>query len=291
MGLTDIEGVNERVGHRTKSYSDDELIRIMREFKDEHGKINSSIFRGDPNYPSPNTIINRFGSWNDGLKEAGISINEEYGTVVEPTDEMYEPSSEKAYVIGAYLGDGHISDAKQLVLNVKDVEFAIEFARKLCKFLNLEWGGWDDDATEIICSKRKDGMYAVKKSISPVYDIFRKYDAMEFDPVDVKNEYVDHPESMLRGLWDAEGSIDTNKRVHFYNTSDKIIELYIELVTDAVIKNHIDEKGFDVLTQYYKDKLTVTESNGLMDVYLPAELRRTFYKTVSPTIKRKRDRF
>lgn len=289
MGLNDVEGVGD--GKQGGGYSKEELVDIMVEFKDEHGEINSSIFRDDPNYPSPNTIISYFGSWNNGIEEAGVGINEEYGHVVDPTDEMYGPSPEKAYVIGAYLGDGHIPDTKQLTLNAKDKEFAVEFARKLCEFLNLEWGGWSSSNTEVTCSRRKDGMYTVKKSISPVYDVFRDYDSMSFDPLKVKREYDGCSRFMLRGLWDAEGSIDSKKRVNFANTSDKIVELYIELVEDAVISEYIDRWGPNKDRQYYKNKLTVTDSDGLMNVYLPSVLRHTFYKTVSPTIQRKRERF
>src|SRR3990167_1080369 len=75
----------EMVGLQTKKggqvcekehYSDNELLEYLKLYNDENGRSpTEEDFRYNPKYPSFQTYINRFGSWNKSLKMAGLYTN------------------------------------------------------------------------------------------------------------------------------------------------------------------------------------------------------------------------
>ncbi len=63
--------------HHSKIYYDnEELLDYLRQFFEENGRIPvARDFENNPKYPTINTFIKRFGSWNNALKLAGLYID------------------------------------------------------------------------------------------------------------------------------------------------------------------------------------------------------------------------
>ncbi len=55
-------------------YKKEELISILLKFYETHGKISRDTYSSSGQLPHLHTIINYFGSWENALKEAGISL-------------------------------------------------------------------------------------------------------------------------------------------------------------------------------------------------------------------------
>jgi len=70
------EAVDEVNINAFDHYTEEDLLRHIKKFKDEYGFISKLKFKMDSNYPSPNTVSRFFGSWNEGVKKAGIEPNE-----------------------------------------------------------------------------------------------------------------------------------------------------------------------------------------------------------------------
>lgn len=61
------------LGEASRSkYTDEELLDMLRECKDRHGKCTASALAEDDDFCSPETITRRFGSWNRAKEQAGI---------------------------------------------------------------------------------------------------------------------------------------------------------------------------------------------------------------------------
>ena len=57
-------------------YSDDELIELLQEKAEKMGRTPSQVaVTQDDNYPSHTTYINKFGSWAEACKLAGLEPN------------------------------------------------------------------------------------------------------------------------------------------------------------------------------------------------------------------------
>lgn len=56
----------------TETYSDEELLEMLRECKRRNGKATANVFASEEDFCSPETIQRRFGSWCDGKKLAGV---------------------------------------------------------------------------------------------------------------------------------------------------------------------------------------------------------------------------
>lgn len=60
----------------TVRITDDKLLYYMKQFYKENGRTPTHYdFNNNPNYPSFGTYIERFGSWNNALREAGLWHN------------------------------------------------------------------------------------------------------------------------------------------------------------------------------------------------------------------------
>jgi hypothetical protein len=62
-------------------YSNGKLIRLLKEFADKVGRSPTKrMVRDSDEMPHHETYIDRFGSWNDALDEAGLEPNQQYGS-------------------------------------------------------------------------------------------------------------------------------------------------------------------------------------------------------------------
>lgn len=254
-----------------KKYTDEDLINDLKRFKDEYGSISQKNFDMKKDYPASKTIANRFGSWNNGLKKAGIKEN----VVQIDNDEKYkEPSSNKAYIVGVILGDASVSSDKTIQLQVNDKEFAKAFAIKLCSYLDLNWYGWEDEKTQLYTTKTRNNMWRVQRGVSSLYSHLLKYQRVESSE-DIIDEFKKYAPSLLRGLWDSDGSFDSSHGIRFSNSRDGTIDIYANLLRKEVNTNDItvSEKGH----------------RGTRTVRLPCSYTEEFFYLVNPTIERKRE--
>ena len=56
----------------TETYTDEELIEMLQQCTDRHGVCSPRVFNADDDFCSASTVMRRFGSWEDGKKEAGV---------------------------------------------------------------------------------------------------------------------------------------------------------------------------------------------------------------------------
>lgn len=55
------------------SYTDEELLEMLRKCKEKHGVCTASKFASDPDFASPETVQRRFDKWSDAKKDAGLN--------------------------------------------------------------------------------------------------------------------------------------------------------------------------------------------------------------------------
>lgn len=58
--------------NQNRTYTDEELLEMLRECKEKHGSVSSTVFAADDAFCSPETVQRRFGSWNNAKDEAGV---------------------------------------------------------------------------------------------------------------------------------------------------------------------------------------------------------------------------
>jgi len=129
-----------------------------------------------------------------------------------------EPSNELAYVIGVLLGDGcivreHHNDY-DIILRVKDYEFAEEFSRNMAKILNKKfkkprrWSG-------------RPSLWIIYYHSKAFHTWFRK------QTLDTLKPYMEYDEDtvkyFLRGIYDSEGCNYRCKRIILYNSDLKLL--------------------------------------------------------------------
>ena len=129
-----------------------------------------------------------------------------------------------AYVLGALLGDGYIyfypKGGGHIRISIRDKDFAITFFNSLRR-----WSGLN-------CRIYKyDGFWRVYSSSIVVARVMK-----EFDLNRLKNMSHEIISAFLRGLFDAEGNIN-NRRIRFYNSELKLINLVKMLLKEIGIKN------------------------------------------------------
>lgn len=66
-----LAGVAEDDSSR-QEYTDDELLAMLEECKEKHGKCTAQVFGSDDDYCSPETIQRRFGSWSNAKDKANV---------------------------------------------------------------------------------------------------------------------------------------------------------------------------------------------------------------------------
>ena len=56
----------------TRHYDDGELLEALRQCKERYGSCTASRFASDDEFPSPETVQRRFGSWSEAKERAGV---------------------------------------------------------------------------------------------------------------------------------------------------------------------------------------------------------------------------
>jgi transposase len=57
---------------RPRKYSDEQLLDMVQDCYDKHGKVTQRVFDEDDDFPSSGTVRKRFGAWSQAKKLAGI---------------------------------------------------------------------------------------------------------------------------------------------------------------------------------------------------------------------------
>lgn len=60
------------IAQQTLSYTDDELLEALRTCERRHDSVTARTFAADDDFPSPETLQRRFGSWTEAKKRAGV---------------------------------------------------------------------------------------------------------------------------------------------------------------------------------------------------------------------------
>lgn len=258
--------------------SKDNLIESLVRFHgEEEEKLTYDNFNSNKDYPSSRTIEKRFGSWNEGLKQAGVSLNRDINPI-QVTDDMYEMSPEKAYILGVLMGDASINKIGAMGLSVVDREFAEQYAKMFCKWAGLRWEGFDSEETEVSCfmnrhnKKEHKDQYVIKKGVSEIKEHMLQYKYPN-DYESILEEVKGNEVELIRGLWDSEGWIKKDGRVGFKNGHEETAVLYIEAITDVL--------------QIPKEEMQIRETDTAFTVIIPNRYRTEFIQTIEPTIERK----
>lgn len=307
MGLNDFKNSSSGRGTnsgRSRQYTKEELKGYLREFYNKRDYITYESYNSADEYSSSGTVESYFGSWNQALRDAGIPVSLS-STKVDVTEDMLNPSCEKAYIVGVILGDASISvncnGGKYIQLGVIDKCFAERFGEVLCDYLGLDWCGWGSDETDVCCSELTSGsssdsdMWTVNKGIAPIYDHIVEYQNLSLnsssvtDVLELSDEFKGYHTSLLRGLWDSEGSVNQDwGGVSFRNTNLGTIRLYIELIDSITSINVSNDYSilYEESSGYLGDLYINSESDKVL---ISKDMCEEFYYTVQPTIQRKRD--
>lgn len=291
MGLDKFTGSNSDRKTSRVHKTDDELLDAMKQFYIEYGKITAPMFKADPDYPSSSTVISRFGSWNNAMREAGLPINKKGGSTVYIEDINENATEHMAYSIGVMLGDGGVyaknTSTPHIRLTAKDSDFVAAFAESVCMWFDLEWYGWDSDKSNISCSGpheltgNRNNVYTVTKSIdSELYNYIK--DILNSDYTDILDACNGYEVDLIRGLWDSEGSFEADRsRFTFTTTDSNIHNLYVEAVS-----RHLEFQDKELyITQY--DPGDGFTSDTAYRVVVPSKYARIFKDSVKPSIQRK----
>ena len=54
------------------AYSSSDLQAQLMQCRDRYGQVTESLFDADPEFANHKTIVSHFGSWGEGLRQAGI---------------------------------------------------------------------------------------------------------------------------------------------------------------------------------------------------------------------------
>jgi len=105
MGIGDlVREKNGGKGAKRFNYTDEELLKELRRFKKENGKVTSMMFDSDSDYPSVNAIQSHFGSWNQGLEKADLEINHS------EKNSVFISDKELQIIVGNVLGDATVEN-------------------------------------------------------------------------------------------------------------------------------------------------------------------------------------
>jgi intein-encoded DNA endonuclease-like protein len=205
---------------------------------------------------------------------------------IPPLDHL-RPSEELAYVIGAIVGDGYVCQKLRnyyyrVVLTVKDLEFAEEFARCIAKVIGRE-------PPKSIPGK--DGVFVVEVGSKTLYELLKK-------PVNIDRirQYIEHcincVSAFLWGFFDSEGSIYGNGKIRVYNSDKPLLEYIKDLLNRLGIKTtgpKIIVKAGTPCKSPTTGKTYFTRKD-VSYLYIHAESRLRFYQLIGFTVKRKQQR-
>ena len=291
MGLDSLfedKGVEPGTNDRRK-YSNTFIFECLQECSSD-GEITREEYqkKRTDKMPASATIEKRFETWNNAVKQAGLSENtSKYRW--EPNVDMSIWNKQKSYIIGVLIGDGSVNKSsrgkKQISLFTVDQEFRDKFLDDICEWLNV-----DDDRFEYGITEKDDknhqDQYYCKKTSAALFDELYEYTYNERHWITWINK-LDSEERkyILKGLWDSEGTVlkrdSTNElRIGFSSTEEWIIQLYLTLLVDVVnlsLGSYTTSASGDPKT--YRVMINEGEYNN------------KFINTVSPTITRKTEEF
>ncbi|MEM2555213.1 MAG: LAGLIDADG family homing endonuclease [Nitrososphaerota archaeon] len=195
-----------------------------------------------------------------------------------------KPSREFAYIIGTIFGDGYIYfDGRryQIVLAVKDKEFAEEFGKCLTKVL-----GRKEPYKPFWSENRK--LWVIEVCSILLYKFLNR-------PLEELKPYIEYSKetvaSFLKALFDGEGSI--YKRVlMLYNTNIELLN-YAKYLLKKFFD--IDTTGPNLATKggelrHFPNRKTTKTTKEYYYLYIRVKSLLSFYKNVEFTIKRKQRR-
>ena len=187
-----------------------------------------------------------FGNLNNAKKIAGLKFKEHVNPL---HDVARKPSKELAYIIGLLIGDGSFRYQK----SSDRTSYVIFFATKdkdLMDYFVENFKNWSGYEPRI--SIRKDGYRKFPNGITSYFH------QVYFTQIGFKNAWVllkhfydeplrvldffhkDHHKWILKGLWDAEGSIRKDRfGITFSNGNNKVISLYTTLLYEHGFKYSI----------------------------------------------------
>ncbi len=205
-----------------------------------------------------------------------------------PSIELLKPSEELAYIIDVKLGDGYATKKKRVVksynytrigLEVKDIEFAYEFARCLGKVLGRSPKK----------PRYKSGKYAIEVKSQTLYELLKK-------PVDLNRliQYIEHCENcmaaFLRGFFDSEGSVNEKGYMYLINTDLRLLKYVKHLLQRLGIGTTGPRLHKRRGTVFYMTGRKYTTNKDVYYIYIRANSNHSFYEKVGFTIKRKQKR-
>jgi len=171
-----------------------------------------------------NTCNYYFGSINKAKEQLGLKINLRGGEFQLPRINMDE---NLGYIIGVCLGDGVVYDKKRnykVILCVKDKEFRDYFSSIIKRI-----------------TKKRPKKYKIKNYFctylySKQFVILLKKYLNDLSWIDNVSDEI--KKSILRGLFDSEGTVSKRKRLVFYNTNIELHKLFIKLCNTFDIHPH-----------------------------------------------------
>ena len=207
-----------------------------------------------------------------------------------PSIELLRPSEELAYIIGVKLGDGYAIKRRRIVkgynnvrigLEVRDREFAVEFARCLATVLRRE-------QIKPIYRKPREKYVSEVKS-KTLYELLKK--PVELDRL---KEYIEHCDkcisAFLRGFADAEGCVDKSGYISICNTDHGLLT-YVKGLLQRLGVTSSEPKAKNrkgsisrFRNGYYR------RNRDCYYIYIRAASCLTFHRKVGFTIKRKQKR-
>lgn len=202
---------------------------------------------------------------------------------VKITLEEIRPSEDLAWLIGVIVGDGSTWNKNYnyvLILECKDLEFAMKFARCLEAVAECK-----------TCFMIRNGYYRVCGYSKTLYNLLKK-------PLDLEKlkYYIEYNEetirAFLRGFFDSEGSVDKRGYIYIFNTDLKLLLYIKELLTRLGIQTTRPHLSVKKGTTFYdkKRKKTYYYYKDVYKLYIRVNSRRRFAELIGSTIQRKRER-
>jgi len=188
-------------------------------------------------------------------------------------------TKEKAYILGVLCGDGYVSfypniGTYQICLQTVDKEFADEFDSCLQKVyvikpyrkkIIVNKANWNDKFEVRLCSK---------EACSDILSIGSFKTKIWFVPKIIKESSLQTQASFLKGIFDSEGSVETNgKRINLTSTNLKGLKEIESLLCNFDIKSKINK-------QTRASNLRIQDKNSIDN----------FKQNIGFTIKRKMSR-
>jgi len=162
-----------------------------------------------------------------------------------------------AYITGAILGDGSIYDG-EISLSTVDLEFAQLFSMHLSNVANRIIPPQLNDRREYLATKSRPNckvQYRTRVWWRKFADFLIEITNNPLKFVESDSEKI----MLLKGLWDAEGSLDKGKSylVRFANADNRLLILFGDLLSHFNVDHHFDEihciiRGRQNIGQFYR---------------------------------------